>query len=97
MKESKEDVEELLIEIHNIRIRIIWLIDQSKMGLERITSAQETRNRQIIEMEKFSSLFQDLEMWLEKAKDLNKQKMNANNEKEIIYLIREFEVSGYNY
>ncbi|KAK6636177.1 hypothetical protein RUM43_009830 [Polyplax serrata] len=91
LKQSDEDIAEAVYQLETIRVRIIWLIDQAKIGLERVTTARGTRSRQGTEAEKFAFLMADLEKWLEEERDILRQE--PTNDQEIILLIRAFEVS----
>lgn len=91
LKQSDEDIAEALNQLETIRVRVIWLIDQAKIGLERVTTARGTRCRQGTEAEKFAFLMADLEKWLEEERDILRQE--PTDDQEIILLIRAFEVS----
>ncbi|KAK6640338.1 hypothetical protein RUM44_012025 [Polyplax serrata] len=89
LKQSDEDIAEALNQLETIRVRVIWLIDQAKIGLERVTTARGTRCRQGTEAEKFAFLMADLEKWLEEERDILRQE--PTDDQEIILLIRAFE------
>lgn len=93
LKNSNDNVDELIAELITIRVKILWLIEQSRIGLERVVWAQKTQNLQTAEMERFTLVFIELEDWLEKGRTLIRQEVNPGNEEEIKYLIQAFEVS----